>query len=845
MTYSQQVQNQTQSYNNNLDSYFGSLADNYRTDVANAGRFGQDLQVIGGGLQTLSKKLDERRTELQNKAKVTFYNGYLEGIANGSIKEIPVDPLATPEDMADRIKAVTDQIRNGMPLEWGTNFLNVDDYQNRVVQKAMIDAKTANSVDEIKQLITDKGYDVSNSSNIAGSVAAARTEWISQNFMGFDEDLVLNGIPKLLDSSKKLTQAYQKENNMRNSVRIENELTVAAQTGSMTVSEIFAKAALTYTNKGVPRNAAEVNDFVNKVYKNIASQGRFVGKARENYVTHKPSWGGGKTLGELKEGFVAELDTDTSKAQKEQVGNFTRAREVAAAQWAQSDYQEYEDLVATGNRPNDNWVALKLQKFKEQPFGEADASLYLRMFTEEEVTSEEALIDINSKYGSNGLIYDDEPKLRHLTTNQKNQLGSRIQASAAKQAHLDYRRDAEDVFSGTVRTSDKLFGAKSGQYTDLGAHILRESLKDFDLEFAKGKRMGLDDEKAYERAIKLIRPEIGINGKYDTLDDPFVNDTSSRRFTEKMTRWFGMNPNRLPEPGEIEIPQQMIDYIEKWEKGFIPNAVELSNFSDRIPGWGMVDVAEAFKAAVGEPLDVPKEEESARFLGNVFPETRPLWKSPSPSGSDKLGTMLGAYEHLSFNSPELTHPALNNTLQDDFGQRIWTAIGLNEGTLYPDGTPTPEHEGHEDKLVPGRINRGVVSASEGTPEEVKAKWQPIINQIRRDYKNTIVDLGIPVGSKNYEIMIFNLCDLHVQAPLTKTDFIKQIPQILAAGVSAETLGRARHDAYIDPKTNELDTNFAVDPNNPRYSAELLQDQINRSMTIIDQARGSFNIKSLP
>ena len=109
MTYSQQVQEQTQSYNRNLDNYFGSITDNYRTEVANAGRFGEDLKAIGAGLKTLSTKLDERRTELQNKAKVTYYNKVLEGLANGTIKEINTDPLATPEDMADRIRAVTDE----------------------------------------------------------------------------------------------------------------------------------------------------------------------------------------------------------------------------------------------------------------------------------------------------------------------------------------------------------------------------------------------------------------------------------------------------------------------------------------------------------------------------------------------------------------------------------------------------------------------------------------------------------------------------------------------------------------------------------------------------------------
>jgi len=839
MTYSQQVQEQTQSYNRNLDNYFGSITDSFQADLANAGRFGQDLQVIGKASTLIGTKLAERRKELENKSKVTYYNKVLEGVANGTIN-VDATPLSTPEDMADRIKAVTDEIRNGMPLEWGTNFLNVDDYQNRVVQQALIAAKTANSVEEIKQLVTDRGYDVSNNSSIAGSVAAARTEWVSQNFMGFDSDLVVKNIPNLLQNSQKITQGYQQANNMRNSVRIENELTVAAQTGTMSVSDIYAKAALTYTDKGVPRNAAQVNSFVNKVYKNIASQGRFVGAARENYVTHKPSWGGGKTLGELKEGFVAELDTDTSKAQEQQAGNFLRKREVAAALDAQTIYKEYEDLVATGNRPNNAWVALKLDEFRNT-HSEADIGLFNRMFTDEEVTSERALVALDSKYGFNGIIYDDEPMLRHLTQQQKDQLGKRIQASSDKQAHADYRNDAEQLFKGEMNANNNLIGARPGEYNAYGQNILRGALQHFDTEFAKGKRMGLDDEKAYERAVKLIRPEIGINGKYDTLDEPYVNDSSSRRFTERMTRWFGMNPNRLPEAGEFRVPKEMLDYIDKFEKGLIPNPTVIDNIVDRIPGVGRVEFMEAAKAANGESFEMPKEEKAARVLGNSFPETKPLWKFYSPANTDQLGVKFGAYEHMSFNSPEVTHPAVQARLQDNFGEQMFLSIGLNEGTRTGDGGFTEAYQGHTDP-GDGKANRGTISARAGTPEEADRTWRKILSDTRNKYKNVLVNLGVPVGSTNYKVFMFNILDLRVQAPATVPDFVAKIPSIVQMGVSAETVGRARHDTYINPRTGNLETTFNKESN--IFSSDLLIDQMNRSMTIIEGKRGNYSKRDL-
>ena len=823
MTYSQQVQNQTQSYNQNLDNYFGSITDNYRTEVANAGRFGQDLQVLSSGLNTLGTKLEERRTELQNKAKVTYYNKVLEGLADGSIKNINTDPLATPEDMADRIRAVTDEIRNGMPLEWGTNFLNVDDFQNRVVQQALIAAKTANSVEEIKQLITDRGYDVSNNSNISGSVAAARTEWVSQNFMGFDDDLVVKNIPELLKRSQKVSDAYQTENNMRNSVRIENELTVAAQTGSMTVSEIFAKAALTFTDKGKPRNAAQINDFVNNIYKNIASQGRFVGNARRNYVEHKPSWGGGKTLGELKEGFVAELDTDTSKAQKEQVANFLRRREVAAAQDAQAVFEEYEDLVSTGNRPNNAWVALKLDEFRAT-HSEADISLFNRMFTNEEVTSEQAKRDLDAKYKNKGIIYDDEPLLKYLTIQERNQYGSVIQPATNKQAITALESRATRLIDGRLSKVGKLAGAKPGLYNDKGEWIRNGAIDEYNRLFKEGKAMGLADDKAYERAIKQVLPDVGMGGTFDTLDQLYTNDTAARRFTEKVTRWVGTNANRLPDAGEIEVPKSMLDSIEQYQKGIIPVPPALTNLSDRIPGKGPADLAEILMSAGGRQFKLPEAEEAARVIRSVYPDAYRKMSYTSPANTDQAGIELGSYP-LTYRSDEVLHPALQGNFEDN----MFCSIGKNEGTRTSDCGFTDAYFGHIDP-GDGASNRGTVSARVGTPEEADQTWKGILKDTRNQYKNTLVDMGIPVGSNNYQILMFNILDLRAQAPAAVPDFVAKIPEIIQSGVSAESVGAARAESYINPATGKLETTF-------NSYEDLLKDQMARSMTIVTGERG--------
>ena len=64
MSYAQQFSDQTQSYNAGLNSYFASVQANYETEVANAGRVGDDLTAFAELGQTVAGKLEERKNYL-------------------------------------------------------------------------------------------------------------------------------------------------------------------------------------------------------------------------------------------------------------------------------------------------------------------------------------------------------------------------------------------------------------------------------------------------------------------------------------------------------------------------------------------------------------------------------------------------------------------------------------------------------------------------------------------------------------------------------------------------------------------------------------------------------------
>jgi hypothetical protein len=150
-------------------------------------------------------------------------------------------------------------------------------------------------------------------------------------------------------------------------------------------------------------------------------------------------------------------------------------------------------------------------------------------------------------------------------------------------------------------------------------------------------------------------------------------------------------------------------------------------------------------------------------------------------------------------------PAQVLTPVDSANHPFFVSIGVNEGTRTANGGYTKNWSGHTD---PGdkNFNRGTVSGGRGnnlTAEQVDSKWMKILSeeQARRD---RAVSRFAPRGTDMYNIIMFNILDLRVQAPLTIDDFIKRIPTIIAEGATPEVIGRLRAESFINPRTGRLE-----------------------------------------
>ena len=151
---------------------------------------------------------------------------------------------------------------------------------------------------------------------------------------------------------------------------------------------------------------------------------------------------------------------------------------------------------------------------------------------------------------------------------------------------------------------------------------------------------------------------------------------------------------------------------------------------------------------------------------------------------------------------------------------FFIAIGINEGTRTADGGYTRNYFGHTDP-GDGAANRGTVSARAGSPQQADRKWAGILTQTAAGLAPVLQRMGLEPGTVGFNRLMFNVLDLRVQAPLAVSDFIKKLPSVVKAGLTIESIAKARADSFISPRTGRLETTFSS------YD-RLLRDQRSRA-----------------
>lgn len=164
------------------------------------------------------------------------------------------------------------------------------------------------------------------------------------------------------------------------------------------------------------------------------------------------------------------------------------------------------------------------------------------------------------------------------------------------------------------------------------------------------------------------------------------------------------------------------------------------------------------------------------------------------------------------------------------------AIGINEGTRTAGGGTTSAYQGHTD---PGdqAANRGTFSYAPSrfgtdpnmTPEQADEAYMPNLIAAENKYAPVLEQLGYQKGTQEYELAMFNILDLTVQAPAAVNDFVNiGLKNLVGQPLTKETIGDARAYAFYNPRTGRLE---AKGFNND--FEKLRADQRRRSMTILN------------
>jgi len=361
----------------------------------------------------------------------------------------------------------------------------------------------------------------------------------------------------------------------------------------------------------------------------------------------------------------------------------------------------------------------------------------------------------------------------------------------------------------------------------------------------------LDQYAAGRLAAKELNDRVA-RGRNDPNSDYYQNPAQGGRFTNYVQRRTGGTENQvrnfneryntrlriLEREGGRAFEQAEL-FFDKTDIEKIQNLAENDPFfhslSPSDPLYSKVALARSVAQRTGTTLPrIIQRQSNALGMGVV--DTQSIYEQNTKPLSSKT---LGAVNRIINSTASQQDLAAFNAYQaggvvpviSSPNDPMFLAIGINEGTRRADGGFNEAYYGHTD---PGdqKWNRGTVSARAGTPEQADNTWMNKLANTQRQYEPQLKTFGLTQGSGQYNDILFNILDLTVQAPAAVPDFVKQIPQLITQGITPQSIGRARANAFFNPRTGKLEAS-GFGNNFQR----LLQDQVSRAGTFRLKRRG--------
>ena len=863
MSYAQQFSDQTQSYNASLDSYWQSAVANHQTRVANASRVGEELMAFANLANEVGGKLAKRKEYLIEQSKLKLYNEGLSAFAEGTVVGPTGDSPEEIEEYTRNIDLAFQARQQGKPVEFGHKLLNIGEHDRRHFQQGLMAGMASQQNTIMQQIIKDERLPTGTERELAGSMATAFTKYLQRNVMPFDERVVLSAMPTLHQNFTKLKQQYTSANNIRNS-----EFTLQRTKAEFGLGLVDYSQSLRLLQGVVnPKNgknytSADANKIMVDHLKNLAKQGALSRAVEDNYFSSKPSWGGGKTLQQLKPDLYNEIQSLKIDYQSNRADTASKRAARAAAADAEEIKERYYARVAAGDRPSDAWQALELEQWRQKHIGQ-DEGWLASLITQEEFTQIQKFENAEGIAERDGYIIDTHPDLKGLTADQRNTLSPFIKSETEVQEITKEKGFAEQRIDAVLKAIPESYGAKEKEWTDRGIVLKQNALRRLDDLIATKVGQGETYRDAIQNSAQEIVDSLVTvddkgrrvpNPEFDTYKNNRVNTSAFRQEVSRIGRAMLDTPLDALTPGQYQVPQDVALYLDRQAKGLERPDKDhplIEKLAELNPSMSKLDVKRWMHKNLSAPfIPNPKDEgfdviQKMSYVPGLTVPNSPFSALRNILGLNAVNPDLPPVSRVDFNHAFTVHPALRKSAIDP----IRHAIGLNEGTVDSLGRPTEARSGHRD-TGDNQVNIGMYSASSGrqladfsTPDEADAYHDNQLDGVRENYQSVLARYGIPMTTTDYSLFLGNIEDLHIQAPAAVSDFAKSLREVIDLRLTGDDLiaevAYRRARAYINPETNRLETTFKPTEKLTAFQ-RLFQDQWARAGTVIYGERRSYS-----
>ena len=663
MTYSSQFARNTNLYNQGLQSSFDSIRANYRTELANASRAGENLQIFGSLAQSAGSELAKRKEELTKRAKTRMAVAAMKLMAQPGF-EVPGRD-STPEEQAEYNRLLDTAIREtnaGRSIEFGEKILGVSAKQRQFLEQGILNQRLTNVDSILRNQINEQQLPIASSSEIAQSVAFVTTNFINDNLTDLDEDAVLQASAKLYQASAKLRGEYQSVVDLNLSFQREQNIAGSLASGSISYDQAVKEAKFTVNPKtGKLRTNREVHEHLYTTMKSLADNNALPESAIESYASSRV--GGNKTNLELRPDKVYALQDAIIKGQIAEIDFVEDQIEAEATARKREILTSYQNLLQNDQYFSPEQEQQLLSDFQIRFPGES-TEFFKEIMNTAEMQQSDLMKAVQEKIDQYGTITANDRHYSALTPDNQASFSGKVYevkyADEIKEVESNLS-DSINEFMGQVTDVAGLVGELSymeGRAARRAFEFAREELR---------KRViiqGQAPSTVFEDVMKLVEDKTGQDsGQFGAFTD-FVRPEDTRQLSAQLSNLIGSYPNGIPQeqiPDNYDLRKHLDRFGKSMEIDHHPVVNSIYNLTEgQYTKYQIAD--KLHEAYYGKPMKAPDVETEYQSIPKSDPTWRLLTRNPNRISNNQVRIPL---QGESFQARQYLNPSLGPQIDEE------------------------------------------------------------------------------------------------------------------------------------------------------------------------------------